>query len=128
MEGAGLTLHPEKTQVVDLIGSGSHFDFLGYRFWRNREGGIARYVRPKSKRKLRARIKELTKRANGHSMEAIVAKPNPILRGWCGYFKPAKASALGEAKVLTGNPDAGEPHVRFGGTGGKSCSRSYPNQ
>jgi RNA-directed DNA polymerase len=96
MEGAGLTLHPEKTQVVDVTGSGSHFDFLGYRFWRNREGKNARYVRPKSKRKLRARIKPLTKRANGHSVEAIVLKLNPILRGWYGYFKHTNASALGE--------------------------------
>src|SRR5690606_35426743 len=30
MEGAGLTLHPDKTRVVDMNLAGSHFDFLGY--------------------------------------------------------------------------------------------------
>lgn len=96
MEKAGLTLHPEKTRVVEMIEPGSHFNFLGYRFWRNRRGGIARLVRPKSKRKLRETIKPQTRRTNGQSMEAIVAKLNPILRGWYGYFKQARADVLQE--------------------------------
>lgn len=96
MEGAGLTLHPEKTRVVDLSESGSHFDFLGYRFWRSRNGGIKRFIRPKSRGKLKSKLKPLTKRANGHSLEAIVKKLNPILRGWYGYFKHARAEALRE--------------------------------
>ena len=94
MAGAGLTLHPDKTQVVDLTGSGSHFDFLGYRFWRSRTGGIKRLIRPKSWRKLRGNLKPLTKRANAHSLEAIVKKLNPILKGWYGYFKHASAGML----------------------------------
>lgn len=35
MEAAGLTLHPEKTRIVDMNEAGSHFDFLGYRFKRS---------------------------------------------------------------------------------------------
>ena len=96
MGEAGLTLHPEKTRVVEMIEPGSHFDFLGYRFWRSQGGGIARLVRPKSKRKLRETIKPQTRRTNGTSMEAIVAKLNPILRGWYGYFKQARADLLQE--------------------------------
>jgi RNA-directed DNA polymerase len=53
-------------------------------------------VRPKSQKKLCERIKPLTKRTNGQSLEAIVAKLNPILRGWYGYFRHASANALGE--------------------------------
>lgn len=96
MGQAGLTLHPEKTRVVEMIEPGSHFDFLGYRFWRSHRGGIKRLVRPKSKRKLRQSIKPETRRNSGRSMEAIVAKINPVLRGWYGYFKHAHASLLGE--------------------------------
>ena len=96
MGGAGLTLHPKKTRVVEMIEAGSHFDFLGYRFWRNRGGRIARLVRPKSKRKLRQTIKPQTRRTNGNSMETIVAKLNPILRGWYGYFKQAREDVLRE--------------------------------
>jgi len=93
---AGLELHPEKTKLVDMAQAGAHFEFLGYKFWRGKTGKLKRFVRPKSRRKLYARIKPLTKRTNGQSLEAIVAKLNPILRGWYGYFRHASAAALEE--------------------------------
>jgi RNA-directed DNA polymerase len=96
MAGAGLTLHPDKTRTVDMNLADSHFDFLGYRFQRSRRGKMMRLVRPKSLRKLRETIKPRTRRANGKSMEAIVADLNRTLPGWFGYFKHAKASQLGE--------------------------------
>jgi hypothetical protein len=91
MGQAGLTLHPEKTRVVEMIEPRSHFDFLGYRFWRSRGGGIKRPARPKSKRKLRQNLKPETRRNSGRSMEAIAAKINPVLRGWYGCFKHTHA-------------------------------------
>jgi RNA-directed DNA polymerase len=94
MAEAGLRLHPDKTRVVDMNGSGSHFDFLGYRFWRSRQGGVKRFIRHKSRRKLRGSLKALTKRRNAQSMEAIVQKLNPILKGWYGYFKHTSALVL----------------------------------
>lgn len=96
MEEVGLELHEGKTKVVDMAQAGSHFDFLGYRFWRGKAGKLRRFVRPKSRQKLRERLKPLTRRTNGHSLEAIVGKINPILRGWYGYFRHASADALGE--------------------------------
>jgi RNA-directed DNA polymerase len=96
MEGAGLTLHPEKTRVVDMNPAGSHLDFLGYRFKRSRRGRIVRLVRPKSLRKLRETIKPKTRRNNSKSMEAIVADLNRTLKGWYGYFKHVHPSELGE--------------------------------
>ncbi len=95
MAGAGLTLHPDKTRTVDMTVADSHFDFLGYRFQRSRRGKMMRLVRPKSLRKLRESIKPRTRRANGRSMQAIVADFNRTLPGWFGYFKHAKASELG---------------------------------
>jgi RNA-directed DNA polymerase len=94
MAEAGLELHPEKTKLVDLAQAGAHFDFLGYRFWRGKAGNLRRFIRPKSRAKLQARLKPLTKRTNGQSLEAIVAKLNPILRGWGEYFRHASADAL----------------------------------
>jgi RNA-directed DNA polymerase len=96
MAGAGLTLHPDKTRTVDMTVADSHFDFLGYRFKRSRQGKVMRLVRPKSLRKLRETIKPRTRRNNGKSMEAIVADLNRTLPGWFGYFKHVKASQLGE--------------------------------
>jgi RNA-directed DNA polymerase len=94
MDGASLTLHPEKTKIVDMRERGASFDFLGYRFRRNTRGRINRLVRPKSEKKLREGLKPLTKRANGRSMEAIVAQINPKLKGWFGYFKHANIYQL----------------------------------
>lgn len=95
MAGAGLELHPEKTRVVDMEPAGSYFDFLGYRFQRNRHGGLMRLVRPKSQAKLRDAIRPRTRRTDGRSMDAIVAGLNRTLAGWYGYFKHAKTSELG---------------------------------
>lgn len=94
MAGAGLTLHPDKTRVVDMNPADSHFDFLGYRFKRSRRGRLMRLVRPKSLRKLRETIKPMTRRNNGKSMEAIGADLNRTLKGWYGYFKHAHPSEL----------------------------------
>lgn len=89
MQQAGLTLHPEKTRIVNVSEPLAHFDFLGYRFLRSKKGKLIRLIRPKSKQKLRATLKPLTKRTNGKSMETIIARINPVLRGWFAYFKQA---------------------------------------
>jgi RNA-directed DNA polymerase len=94
MREAGLELNEQKSQIVDLTERGSHFDFLGYRFWRGKDGEVLRLVRPKSEKKLRERLRPLTKRTSGWSLAMILEKINPILRGWYGYFKQANASSL----------------------------------
>ena len=92
---AGLTLHPEKTKIVDMGQPKAHFDFLGYRFWRGKtSGSMRRFIRPKSKKKLREAIKPFTKRANGRSLEEIAAVLRPKLQGFFNYFKHASAGAL----------------------------------
>lgn len=94
-QSAGLTLHPEKTKVVDMGQPGAFFDYLGYRFLRSkRSGRLCRLIRPKSLKAIHARIKPLTKRANGHSLEELIGKLDPILRGIHGYFMHAMSSEL----------------------------------
>lgn len=80
----GLTLHPDKTHVGDCSVPGEGFEFLGYRF----EAG-KRWVRKKSMKALRERIRTRTKRTRGDSIEHIIESVNPMLRGWFGYFKHA---------------------------------------
>ena len=92
MEGAGLTLHPEKTRIVDMSQARASFDFLGYRFLRTKPGKLIRLIRPKSQQKLRAALRPLTKRCNKHCMTVIIALINPKLRGWFEYFKHAHSS------------------------------------
>jgi len=80
-EEAGLTLHPEKTQIVDAALPGG-FDFLGYHFDRN-----YKWPRKKSIKKLKDRIRAKTRRANGNSLKAITADINRTLIGWFEYYK-----------------------------------------
>jgi RNA-directed DNA polymerase len=94
MDTAGLTLHPEKTRVVDMMQEGANFDFLGYRFRRSKHGNLVRLVRPKSEKKLWDRIKPMTRRCNAHSMEVVVLRINEALKSWFSYFKQANIYQL----------------------------------
>lgn len=80
----GLRLHPGKTRVGDCRQSGEGFEFLGYRFEAGR-----RYVRKKSLKRLKDKVREKTKRTRGQSLARVVADLNPVLKGWFGYFKHA---------------------------------------
>ena len=84
VEQHGLRLHPEKTRVGNCMAKGQGFDFLGYRFEAGR-----RWVRPKSRKALRDKIREKTGRTRSDSMETIIKELNPILKGWFGYFQQA---------------------------------------
>ena len=84
VEQKGLRLHPEKTRVGNCMEKGQGFEFLGYRFEAGR-----RWVRPKSSKALREKIREKTGRTRSGSLETIISELNPILKGWFGYFQQA---------------------------------------
>lgn len=86
----GLILHPDKTRVGDSRQPGQGFDFLGYRFEAGR-----RLVRKKSLKALKDKVRRLTSRSRGNSLERIVNDLNPMLRGWFGYFKHARPALFG---------------------------------
>jgi len=85
---AGLSLHPEKTRIVNARAPGG-FDFLGYHF----ERGM-RWPRLKSLKKLREQVRGKTSRLDGRSLKEIVADVNRTLRGWYGYFQHSKANTF----------------------------------
>ena len=91
----GLTLHPDKTHVVDMQEAGASFEFLGYRF-KNHKGKMLRYPRSKSIYKLREAVRGLTPRLSGQSMEDIVLRLNQTLSGWYAYFKHCSRNAFEE--------------------------------
>jgi RNA-directed DNA polymerase len=80
VEAAGLELHPEKTHIVDS--REKSFSFLGYSF-----RGRLRFPRAKSHQKLVDRIRELTPRKSGHSLEFTIKQLNQVLHGWFNYFR-----------------------------------------
>lgn len=85
---AGLTLHPEKTRIVDATQKGG-FDFLGYHF----ERGM-KWPRQKSIGKLRDRLRAQIPRQSGRSMKVLIDRVNRTLRGWYGYFQHSKANTF----------------------------------
>jgi RNA-directed DNA polymerase len=88
MRAAGLTLHPEKTRIVNADQPGG-FDFLGYHF----ERGM-RWPRSKSLKQLKARVRRKTGRMDGRSLKEIVTDVNRTLRGWYGYFQHSKSNTF----------------------------------
>jgi len=81
LEVRGLTLHPEKTKIVDAIQE-EGFDFLGYPF----ERGM-RWPGKKSMNKLKEAIRHKTRRTSGESMKCVIGELNKRLRGWYEYFQ-----------------------------------------
>jgi RNA-directed DNA polymerase len=80
VETQGLQLHPEKTHIVDA--RTESFSFLGYSF-----RGENRFPRAKSHRKFVDRIRELTPRKSGDSLEFTLQRINRVTRGWFTYFR-----------------------------------------
>jgi RNA-directed DNA polymerase len=81
VEQAGLTLHPDKTRIVDATEAGG-FDFLGYHFERG-----YRWPSTKSLGKFKDTIRSKTPRQSGQSLLAIIGDVNRRLMGWFEYFK-----------------------------------------
>jgi len=81
MEQAELTLHPQKTRIVN-VRAGEGFEFLGWHFERGHQ-----WPRDKSQKKFREAIRQRTKRTNGQAMREIIRGINRVSRGWGGYFR-----------------------------------------
>ncbi len=85
---AGLTLHPEKTRIINAAQPGG-FDFLGYPCGRGME-----WPRAKRLGQLKDRVRAQTARLDGRSWEHIVTGLNRSLRGWYGYFQHSQTNTL----------------------------------
>ncbi len=86
----GLSLSVEKSGICHID---EGFDFLGFRIqrrsWHGRPGKRAIYTYP-SKRSLAAvigKVRMLTRRARHRTLADLLRAINPVLRGWCSYFR-----------------------------------------
>ena len=85
----GLRLSAEKTRVCHLD---EGFDFLGFRIQRRPQpGSNRRYVYTYPSKKALAAVKDgtrvLTRRRAHRTLAALLRRINPLLRGWCTYFR-----------------------------------------
>lgn len=91
----GLRLSVEKSRVCHVD---EGFDFLGWRIQRRRWGGRAGkqavYTYP-SKKALAAiigKVRTLTRRGCHRTLADLLRRLNPVLRGWCNYFRHGVSS------------------------------------
>lgn len=86
----GLTLSKEKTRIVHLK---EGFDFLGFNIRHyavtNTETGWKLLIKPsqKSVQEIRDKLRQNWQKLNSQDVKAIIGKLNPIIRGWCNYFR-----------------------------------------
>ncbi len=95
LEPMGLRLSESKTRVCHID---EGFDFLGWRIqrraWRGRTGKTAVYTYP-SKKALASiidKVRTLTRRARHRTLADLLRRLNPVLRGWCNYFRHGVSS------------------------------------
>lgn len=84
-----LKVNREKTKVAHI----SKVKYLGYSFYRYK-GKCKLRVHPKSIKKMKAKLKELTSRNNGWSNKYRVLKLAQFIRGWVNYFVMADMKQL----------------------------------
>jgi len=61
-------------------------NFLGYSI--HHDGGLG--ISPESKSRFKTKLKQITRRNRGISLEQLIQELNPILRGWLNYFRLAR--------------------------------------
>ena len=86
----GLRLSVEKTRVCHID---EGFDFLGWRIQRRarrgRTGQTAIYTFPSKKAlaSIKDKVRSLTRRSQHRTLDVLLRRLNPVLRGWCNYFR-----------------------------------------
>src|SRR3954447_5957463 len=89
----GLTLSSEKTHVAHID---EGIDFLGWRVQRHHGSNGRRYVYTyPSKRSLasvKAKVKAITRTDHEQTLAQLLHRLNPLLRGWCAYFRSGVSS------------------------------------
>jgi RNA-directed DNA polymerase len=80
---------PDPTQTRLFHATEEGFDFLGRHF----RGG-KKWLRKKSRHELQDKLRPLTQRTNGRSLSEIIARVNPILRGWHGCYRESHWTGL----------------------------------
>jgi RNA-directed DNA polymerase len=91
----GLVFNEDKTRIVDLE---EGFDFLGFnlRRYRYRHQPAKLLIRPSQDavRRIRHRLAEELRNLRGCNAMAVIARLNPIIRGWAAYYRGVVSSKV----------------------------------
>jgi RNA-directed DNA polymerase len=81
-EKLNLTINESKSAVASVFGR----KFLGYSLWVARGQVVKRKVADKPLATFKQRVRQLTRRSGGRSMQQVVEGLRPYLLGWKAYF------------------------------------------
>ncbi|MFG2848136.1 group II intron reverse transcriptase/maturase [Kitasatospora sp. NPDC048296] len=87
----GLTFNEEKTRIVHLS---EGFDFLGFTL--RQFHGSKLIIKPSKKAimRIRERLTDEMRNLRGSNVVAVIAKLNPIIRGWAAYYRGVVSSRV----------------------------------
>ena len=91
----GLRLSQDKTLITHID---EGLDFLGWRIQRHRKRGTSRhyvytYPSRKALRAVMSKVKTLCRQVGvNQSLDDLLRRLNPAMRGWCAYFRPGVSS------------------------------------
>jgi RNA-directed DNA polymerase len=91
----GLRLSEAKTKVCHID---EGFDFLGFRIQRRLKRGTTKrvvytYPSKKALASIVGRVRALTRRSSHPTLAVLLRQLNPVLRGWCTYFRHGVSKA-----------------------------------
>jgi len=105
VKSAGLTLHPEKTRIVNA--RHEPFEFLGHRYLPlppkppqpgshkpAREWKLIKVPRAKATRNLKVKLRPILRRLNGNSLKEIIRRVNQVVHGWGNFFRGCAETGL----------------------------------
>lgn len=81
-----LTVNEAKSAVASAFGR----KFLGYAFWVARGGVIKRRMADKAMAAFKHRVRQLTRRSGGRSMQDVADRLRSYVLGWKAYFRLAQ--------------------------------------
>ena len=88
--GLKLQINEAKSAVASAFGR----KFLGYALWMAKGKEVKCKVAAKPLQNFKARVRQLTRRSGGRSMDEVVDKLRPYLRGWKAYFGMAQTPGV----------------------------------
>ena len=90
LQPRGLAINEDKTRIVHLP---EGFDFLGFNI---RRYGAKLLIKPSTAaiRRLRKRLATEMRALRGSNAGAVLARLNPIIRGWAAYYRAAVSSRI----------------------------------
>ncbi|MBS3821621.1 MAG: tyrosine-type recombinase/integrase, partial [Phycisphaerae bacterium] len=84
----GLALSVQKTRIVSIEDG---FDFLGFRFRKHQDLLLTTPCKS-GVRRFREKVKRIIKSSRGLPAHVLIGRLNPVLRGWCNYYRHSASS------------------------------------